>query len=208
MENNFQPSRLVSIAIIGSIVGLGLFLIGGLVLAGEYWWRGRPEYSINQIGVAVRTHNLNLFRKHVDTRSVSGRLVDDITTASSRPARSDSERAGQAWGQGLIALLKPQLVELFETEIERYVETGTFNTDQSQGEVSKGFHDLSQRVGPYDWATIDGNVATTAVTIRTDAKDKAPLKLGLKLRRTEDGYWQLMEVSLPRELLENMQGRP
>ncbi|HJT26885.1 MAG TPA: hypothetical protein VJ784_05675 [Pyrinomonadaceae bacterium] len=205
MEIRSDSYRFKLFVIIGLALGVLCFMVAGLIIGLDYWWRGRPEYSLHQIGTAVRTHNLHLFRKHVDIRAVSGRLIDDLMSLPPDQAGSVTERSGQALGQAFVELMKPRIVEAFEAQIERYVETGNLNPPNQQNAINAAsLQDILNRLGPFEWATIDGNIAVTEMTILPSSKDQKPITLGLKLRRTEDGFWQLMEISLPKEILESV----
>jgi hypothetical protein len=201
--------RLKLFVIVGLATGLILFLLAGLLVGIDYWWRGRPEYSLNQIGVAFRTHDLHLFRKHFDIKAVSGRLIDDLMSLPpDTNGTTTGERSGTALGQAFVGLMKPRIVEALEEQIERYVETGNFNRDNPQNTFdTAGLQDIVNRLDRFEWATIDGNIATTEITVLPASKDQKPIALGLKLRRTEDGFWQLMEISLPKEIRDTTRKR-
>lgn len=203
MDMSSDSYRLKVFVIVGVSLGVVFFLLAGLIVGVDYWWRGRPEYSLNQIGVAVRTHNLPLFRKHVDIKTVSGRLIDDVMNLPSEDMGSTAQRSGQGLAQGFMSLLKPRIVETLEAQIERYVETGNFSPQNQQDEINAaGLQDIINRLGSFGWAKIDGNIATTEITVFPASKDQKPIQLGLKLRRSEGGYWQLMEITLPKEILD------
>ena len=121
MQEPSYSSRFHVFVIAGVALGFIFLLSAGLIFGLNYWWLGRPEYSLNQIRVAVRTHNLHLFREHVDTKAVSGRLIDDFTNAPTNS--TTAEQSVQALGQAFVGLLKPRLVEALEEQIERYVAT-------------------------------------------------------------------------------------
>jgi len=192
---NKNPRTLLVVGVV--IFVLTLFMLAAVVLAGSCYWRGRPEYSLNQIRVAVRTHDLALFRKHVDMKAISSRLVDDLAAKIAR----DKD---VSLGTGLIGLLKPQLAVLFESEVERYVETGSFPPDAQQKFDGENTQTIINRLGDYEWAEIDGSVAQTWITVQPRSEKEKPVRIGLKLRRTGDGYWQLMEVSLPENLRQEL----
>jgi len=64
---------------------IGAAAVGVLVLAvGSYvYWQRTPQYSLHQIKQAIQTHDLALFRKHVDVEGLSSRLVDDLLASIS-----------------------------------------------------------------------------------------------------------------------------
>src|SRR5688500_7682647 len=100
-----------------------LMIVVVVAAAFEYWWRGTPRYSVAKIGEAIETHDLELFRKHVDLRSVGNRLIDDMMNGPKQ------EAAGTALGQSMVEILRPRIVEAFESQIERFVETGQFRNE-------------------------------------------------------------------------------
>jgi hypothetical protein len=138
---------------------------------------------------------------------VSGRLIDDFTSASTNSTAA--QQSGQTLGQAFVGLLKSRVVEALEEQIERYVETGNLSADQPDAtkSVTADLKEITERLGSFDWATIDGNVATTTISLVPKSKNEKAVMLHLKLRRTEDGFWQLMEISLPQEILDQMQKR-
>ena len=172
-------------------IGLTFIACAALALVGfEYWWRGTPPYSLAQIGRAVQTHDLQLFRKHVDLRSVANRMIDDAIVRN-------KGAADYALGQGMVELLRPRIVESFEAQIERFVETGQFPDDANKEGVSaKELNErIGKNIGPVAFTEIDGKVARVGLTI-TPEDTKKPIIIDLKMRQTPDGYWQLMEVDL------------
>lgn len=183
--------KLIAIASAVALMAIGTIAVG---LAGfEYWRRGQPEYSINRIGVAIETHDLQLFRKHVDVRSITSRLIDDLTRQSANDNTSNLSMA-------MAGLLKPQLANHMSDQIERFVETGTFEGRDKAGadKTVEMLHDeFAGRLGPLTSKQYEGNVATLELTVNPRNEKERAVTLGLKMRRTDDGYWQLMEVSLP-----------
>lgn len=171
-------------------LAFGFIACVALVFVGfEYWWRGTPPYSVKQIGKAVQTHDLQLFRKHVDLRSVGNRMIDD---AMSQKKQGEST----ALGQGLVEILRPRIVEAFESQIERFVETGKFQDDQETANLPmKDLNELRDSVGPIVYTKTDGKIAVVGLTVRPkDAKRSVVVEL--KMRQLSDGYWQLMEIDL------------
>ena len=59
-------------------------------------------------------------------KSVSGRLIDDLMKQS---------ESDQTFGQAIVTLMKPRVVEALEDQVERYVETGDLNRANKQPEA-------------------------------------------------------------------------
>lgn len=172
---------------------LGALIVGSISLVGfEYWWRGTPQYSLNQINKAVQAHDRELFRKHVDIRSVASRLIDDLMIGKS---------GGDELSAGLVGLMKPQLLVSWEDQVDRLVETGGFESNQKfvgDQSLKTLYGEIVPRIGAIRELRRDGKVALLVLELRPQNNNEKPSIVDLKMRKTEDGYWQLMEVSLPR----------
>lgn len=163
------------------IVGLGSF---------EYWRRGTPEYSLRQIGTVIETHDMQLFLKHVDLRSVGNRMMDDLVMDQRRQPGSN------ALSQGVLDVFRPRLLESFEAQVERYVETGHFSDSKTSDDF--GLTNLKERfgkIGPISFTKINGRSAVVGLTV-TPPNAPNSVILPLKMRQTSDDYWQLTEVDL------------
>lgn len=188
-SSHSKRNRLI---VILAVFGLSFFIVlvaVGLV-AFEYWWRGTPEYSLIQIGKATETHDIHLFRKHVDLRSIANRMMDDLFIEQQRQAQSN------AFGQGVLEVFRPRLLQSFEAQVERFVETGQLNDDKTTEDF--GLTNLRERfgqIGPISFTNIDGNSAVVGLTV-TPPNTPNSVVLPLKMRRTGDGYWQLTEIDL------------
>ena len=186
---SFNTRLFVIMATIALIVVLAV----GAGFAGfEYWWRGTPPYSVSQIGRAIETHDLQLFRRRVDVRSVVNRMMDDMM-------KEEKQSESSALGQSLVELLRPRIVEAFEAQVERFVESGQFQEDKTNTNLSLKELNARNVVGPIVYTRIDGKVAIVGLTV-TPQDTKKPMVVDLKMRQTPDGYWQLMEIDFAKLL--------
>ena len=102
---------------------VALMVVGG----GGYWyWTTTPQYSIEQVKIAVKSHDLAAFKKFVDVDSVSNSLVEDFL---SRPVQRITSRDSLSSGimRGIIGLVRPTLAPVIKDEIEEFVVAGRFS---------------------------------------------------------------------------------
>ncbi len=105
-----------------AVIAAAVFLIG----AGGYWyWTTTPQYAVEEMRAAVRTHDLDKFQKFVDLNHVSSALVDDFV-AEPMQRLSDGGVAGQIIMMGVAGVLRPILVSGISHEVTNFVETGSF----------------------------------------------------------------------------------
>lgn len=183
------PRWLIAVTTVAGSLVL-LTAVSGLFVF-EYWRRGTPEYSVKQIGRAIENHDLSLFRRHVDTRSIANRMLDDVAAEA---VRDDS--SSNALGRGLLELVRPRLLESFEAQVERFVETGEFSDQKTAVEL--GLDNVRNRIGTIEGIVsvqIEGKSAVVRLRITPKDMNRAVI-LPLKMRQTADGYWQLTEISL------------
>jgi len=170
--------------------------------AGYYYWTSTPEYSLLQIRAAVETHNIELFNKHVDVESVISRGVDvvmeDSISEATTSEASGMEAFGKSMAAGMIAMMKPKIVEYATNKIEMAIEGRPVVADKSAtGEVNpfenvetffSASNDLKQA-----YLKKDEHIAYLGLE-RFDKKLNDTLTLEFKLRKFS-GYWQVVEVS-------------
>lgn len=102
-----------------------LVVLIALGAGGYYYYRSitrGPEYALMQAAQATRSHDMATFEKYVDVNSVTGHLVDQITTQSSLLGALNP---GGMLFKGALRALKPQLTKAAHNEVQRYVETGS-----------------------------------------------------------------------------------
>jgi hypothetical protein len=113
-------------------VGVGLALIAGLIvvvsglLAGYFYWTS-PRYSLRQVRNAVAARDLERFEKYVDIHAVCDSAFDRVVEGTRKPSgkgKTGLDSFGQSLGAGLLAVMKPVIVERVEQEAKRAIEQG------------------------------------------------------------------------------------
>jgi hypothetical protein len=160
--------------------GLLLFLLalGG---GGWWYWTRTPQYSLREVGNAIKTHDLAKFQKYVDVDGVTNMLVDSFVSAAlknQKPAATQWEQAGQNFGQGLIMMMKPRLAAEIKQKITELVEKPV---DGQEVSASTSVERVQKQ----------GKQAT--VDLRIIGRNGQPLSFRLRLREM-GGYWQVAEV--------------
>ena len=161
--------------------------------------------------MAVKQHDVALFNRHVDLDSVLSRGYDDVINVS----MEKEDEFTKMMAMGFAGMLKPAIVTPLKASIMRYVETGKFEnqktepqkTETSQSPAKKNRADnfspkeISDRTGVNDlelkgFTPIkqEGNIAIIGAKLR-DKKTEKEIILDLKMKKTEEGIWQLFELS-------------
>jgi hypothetical protein len=171
--------------------------------AGYWYWTTTPQYSIEQVKEAVKSHDLQKFNKYVDVDTASSRMVDDFLTKPMRETLGPSV-IGQVIVSGVMGLFKPHLARGVKQEIVSFVETGSFRQKDSASETG-GPHTVSlsaadDHLGFHKHAlksiastTITGNTAELELLFHNE-KFNQDLPLDVTMRKM-DGYWQVTELS-------------
>lgn len=177
-------------------------LVVVLVLAGVGWWfwTTTPQYSLQQIKEAVKTHDLGKFEKYVDVDSVSVRMVDDVLTEPMRKLLGPNV-LGQFIIGGLLGVIKQPLVQGVKQDIRDLVESGDFKRKPNEvGQQCLSLGSMDEKLGFRKHAfrgvasmQIQGKLALLTLTMHNE-KFKSDLLLQVKMRNM-DGYWQATEVT-------------
>ena len=189
--------RLVCIA----VAVIFILLVGYF---GYSYWTKTPKYSLSQIGKAIKTHDVELFNKHVDVNTLANRLIDDMITSTSKESdekeTNEWSKLGQELGKGLVNLMKPRLAEMMKEQIEKYIETGDFGNprDEPTGERSVSLPEIQKHFGKnftgVKFTKEEGKIALVGIGLFNERVDKEVV-LELKLRKKEGGYWSLVEFA-------------
>lgn len=193
------------------IAGIMVALIIGGAAFYFLYWKKTPEQAAANIALAVKQHDVALFNRHVDLDSVLSRGYDDVINVS----MEKEDEFTKMMAMGFAGMLKPAIVTPLKASIMRYVETGKFEnqktepqkTETSQSPAKKNRADnfspkeISDRTGVNDlelkgFTPIkqEGNIAIIGAKLR-DKKTEKEIILDLKMKKTEEGIWQLFELS-------------
>jgi hypothetical protein len=189
-----------------------LLLLVALAAGGYFYYqslKAGPKYSLMQAANAVRTHDMATFERYVDVSSVTGSLVDQI-----------SSQAGALWVlnpggmvfKGALRLLKPQLAQAAQKEVQRYIETGSVEAAakaQPNKLVNVSLMGVASKVVNPDsefkdikYVTEQGEQALVGLEF-TQPKYDTTLVVELKMRNRGD-HWQVTEITNSGELLKHV----
>ena len=195
----------------GIIAAVSVLVVA--VFSGFYYWTTTPEYSLLKIKDAIESHDSVLFNKHVDVETVVSRGVDVIfeqSMANDAGSASGAEALGSKIAAGMLAMMKPKIVEYATNKINIAIEGTTNKGDESKPVSGKAASlkniesffgsdsDLKQ-----SYVRKEGNIAYFGLE-RFDEKLQDTITLEFKLRKN-DGYWQVIEASNLREMLQRLE---
>ncbi len=198
-------------------ISLVVIIIAGLGFA--YWhWTGTPKYSLQQVHKALETNDVVKFEKHVDIKSISSRLIDDLMNLALKEPQpqNELESFGTSLAAGFVHLMKPHLIDSIYSQTIRQVEKGNFGdftspdgTDDYQ-ETDVDIDDISQQLGVdkesfsgISYIRKDGKVALAGLAFQSEDFGESMI-LELRLRNL-GRYWQVVEISNIAELLQEIE---
>ena len=186
-----------------------LIVLLALAAGGYYYYRSLkqgPEYALLQAAAATQTHDMATFEKYVDVNSVTGHLVDQLTSQNSLlGALNPSSMVFK----GALRLLKPQLTKAAHHEVQRYVETGSLEGAAEAAPTG---------LGPVSLAGLAGKVLSPESSFKgvkyrrqegeqaflglefTQPKYDTTMVMEVKLLHRGD-HWQLTEITNTSDLL-------
>jgi len=180
---------------------------------GFWWWTTTPQYSIEQVKVAVKSHDLQKFNKYVDVDTASSRMVDDFLDKPMRKVLEPS-LIGEVFVAGVIGLFRPHLASGIKHEIISYVESGSFKPSADPSDTDRvapipswmsGRSSVSLDAADSHFGfrahsfkgvastQVSGALAQVELLFHND-KYNRDLNLDVQMRKM-DGYWQVIELS-------------
>jgi hypothetical protein len=191
------------------LIGLMVILIGSG--AGYWWWwKSTPQYSIEQVKEAVKSHDVQKFNKYVDVDTASSRMVDDFLTKPMRKTFAPGI-LGRFIVSGIVSMFRPQLEHGIKREILSYVESGSFKPSVQPDDSDEG----SNSPGGINGVSLDaadshlgfrahafkriastqmnGALAQVSLLFHNEKYDQ-DMSLDVVMRKM-DGYWQVIELS-------------
>lgn len=186
------------------IVGGTLAIICGLAFYFLYWTK-TPEYSLGIIRDAVKNHDIVQFQQHVDLDTLINKGFDSFMAAEVK----NNKDLSSPLAQGMIAMLKPQVVETFKKEI---LDTVGGNSSGDRANTSKGGaesrakrgNELVKNIDPLKnmsangvkkVSTINNNGTTAIVSIIVhDKQVNKDYDFHLQMNKLGNGEWQVKEL--------------
>ncbi|UOQ73378.1 DUF2939 domain-containing protein [Hymenobacter cellulosilyticus] len=189
-----------------------LLFLAVLGVGGYLYYRSLttgPEYSLMQAAKATQNHDMAAFERYVDVSSVTGSLVDQVTSQSSALGLLNP---GSFAFKGALRLLKPQLSKAAHKEIENYVQSGSLEAAaaaQPDRLVKVSLAGLASKVVSTDsqfkdikYVNEQGENALVGIEI-TQPKYDTTMVIEVKMQDKGD-YWQVKEITNTGELLKHV----
>ncbi len=188
-----------------SFLFLILIIIG--IISALIFWRimVSPQYSLRQIKLTVREHDITAFVKYVDLDEVAEHMIDQ--TWEYYMAQRDT---GSRWSEirrelssSLLSVIRPNLKEIIKEKVSEYVLTGRWHEPEEDNDnVISSFiiYLVKERVNPEQWehqsvnyAEIEGETAHVGLTYY-DPEKETNFVVEVRMRDMQ-GYWQVVEIS-------------
>lgn len=167
-----------------------------------------PKYALLQAANAARTHDMATFERYVDVESLTGNLVDQVTTQGLGLGLMNP---GSMMFKSALRLLKPQLAQAARQEVKHYIEKGTLDptaATEPQRLVKASMAGLATKVMSPDskfkdvkYVNEQGDQALVGLEF-TQPKYDTTMVLELKMLRRED-RWQVTEITNTGELIKH-----
>ena len=175
---------------------VGLLVLICIALGGWYnlYYIKTPEYSINIIQEAIKKHDVDRFKKHVDLDSVVAHTVDDYMAVKQKNSKDKDE-----FGIELVAALKPQITTMLKDEIVSIVDTGSWEVDESSKIVDKEIviSDINLKgvnVKKVSYVKNEGDFPHLGVEIETPALPDAYI-MDFEMKKNDDGSWRITRIT-------------
>ena len=200
-----QPKNKNRMIIVGIIAAILIAAIGGYT-----YYRHTPTYTFQLIQEAVQKHDYASFQKHVDTKNLLSTAIDDALDMSLEEDKSLNNSTRQM-ARGFMAMLKPSIVEALDSEIEQYIKTGSQEKAKA-GNKADNIASNMQKKADADSLTFkkigstrkDGDFCIADV-IFTNEKLGKDVTLSFKMKKLEDGTWQILQIVNLKDYLKDVQ---
>jgi hypothetical protein len=200
------------------IIVLALILMLCTAGGGFWYWTTTPEYSLGQIGDAVKEHNLSKFQMYFSTDQVAESMVADLLKSPVRKVLG-GETLERFLSSGMVSptAITHEVGGSIAGDIRVLVDTGEFPAQpENNSNVSKVSMDsIDKRIGirtlslnKIQSIRVDGNIATVTMLVHS-GKFNIDLELMGEMQG-RDGYWQatrLVNVAQCFEKLFELEGK-
>lgn len=196
-------NRRKGIAVLGVIIALVC------CIAGYFYYRHTPTYTLHLIQESVQKHDWDTFSKHVDTKNLVGTSFDAIVKVSLEDETADDDLSAIAGN--FIQMMKPGIVNALDQDIEQWVKTGNLDNENKQNNKTANSkqansNDAARNISKdvnvnkmtfKDVGTVtkhDDGTADIDIHI-TDNQLQQDFTLTLRMRQLDDGTWQVMAIT-------------
>jgi len=119
-----------------------------------YWVPQTPEYSLYQIATAFTEHDYDKFQEYVDTQSIVNEIVNN-KLADAKKDGAEGNLLAQLRNSityGFMAMLKPQMVKVFQSAMKQAVEDGYKGDKFDTSKISLGLINfvVFRKIGDYN----------------------------------------------------------
>ena len=176
--------------VVGILV-LILVAIGGWY---NFYYIKTPEYSMNLLQEAVKKHDVDKFKKYVDLDSLVAHTVDDYMAVKQKNGKKEN-----AFGIGLVAVLKPQITAMMKDEIVSMVDTGSWEVDESSETADKEIVILDVNwkgvnVKKVSYLKNEGDISHLGLELESPALPDAYI-MDFEMKKNEDGSWKITRIT-------------
>lgn len=168
-----------------------------LALVSYIAWMSTPSYSLYQIQQALETHDYQRFTKYVDVESVAGNAFDEIGQFKQHKKEQPSS------GDSLADLLRKGLKSL-SSEIRNVVSAGADIV------VEQAITDRNRTLPEIPTLAIIGAIfagETKDGTRHFPVRIKHGEEIEVKVRKSDQGVWRVVEVTNVEALLAQLKER-
>ena len=186
-----------------------VFLLLAAAGGGIFWYFSyytkTPDYAIQMIQTAIEKHDTTKFQTYVDMDALLDGSADALLQGLIDTDRPMPEEAKTAVS-GFAKMFKAPLIASFKDVIQRYVATGTWGSDDTEGAAQgtpidldlvlakSGLKDTSFR--KIDYVAVDKDAGTAVAGVRVYQKEAADeFVLEVKFIQAKDGVWRASEIS-------------
>ena len=185
-----------------------------------FYWIKTPQYSLNLIRDAVKTHNTEKFERHVDLDTLLNKGYDDVIAYYMKTEGKDLG-GFQAIAVGAAQLVKPSVTAALKADILKSVSGDKeIGNDKSSGSLNKNQNNQQNQQNQLNNAVDkiannntevkdisviakEADVSTVAITLFNKDLNKN-FDLKLKMNKLENGEWRIKEITNLIELLEHI----
>lgn len=177
--------------IVALILALGLIALGWYF----FYFTKTPSYSLKLIQEAVKTHNVEAFKKHVDVNSILNSGYDDVV--KSELDKNVNDPLGRTFALAMAQSFKPVVVETLQTAILDKIagtenkEPGKYDRDIKKFEEKYSLNSVEYKdIGSIE---IKDGIANVPLVLYSP-KLQEDFTVHILMKKLDDGTWQAYKV--------------